>query len=394
MKSKLGLPDASSITTTAATKIIPPSSASNPSSELPWQVLGGTLGFSNHDQELWWRTAAPKLNSFLRQCEYDIHRQYQYLSFFHRHVLPVLGPFFTPGSTPNYISRLSKHGHPLDISVNFQKSGAMVRMTFGVVGSFACLQRDPFNQLTAKEVLNGLVQVDPSIDLQVFNHFESELYIAPGDVERTASSLPKTDWATKMLSVDMRKDGKMAIKVYCMFSAKAVAAGRPAHALIFDAIQRLGPAFDTGLSMVQDFISPLCDSKQAYLGLLAFDCAPVESSRIKLYVHFDGTWDAVCKFWTLGGAVHEENTTKGLRILERVCEILEIRWADASAQALPILVNYDIAGNSLPKPQLYLFLVDRRDQFDAERLREVFDYLQWTGVPLYQDKETDISSLL
>ncbi|KAL4897555.1 aromatic prenyltransferase [Aspergillus ambiguus] len=367
-------------------------SLSGPS--LPWKVIARALGFQSQDHELWWLNAAPMLNRLMEECDYGIHLQYKYLLFFYHYVIPVLGPFFPPGTVPNYISRLTKHGHPLDMSINFQETGGMVRITFGVVGSFAGLQRDPLNQFKTREFLNALTPIDRSISLQWFNHFESEFFIDHRDIQMVTSTLPKVDWATKMLSADMKKNGDMVLKAYYMIRPKSVVTGLPTSTLIFNAIQHLGPAFNSGLSLMKQFFSTSHEAKPLDMGLLGFDCLDPELSRIKLYAsNNDGTFDSIRRFWTLDGALNDDMITRGLSILERICDLMQFRWSTAS-RSLPIMFNYEIKQWSTPKPQIYLPLLDRNDQFDSERLRAVFQDLQWKNVPVYENKEKGVAQLL
>jgi DMATS type aromatic prenyltransferase len=370
----------------------PPSAES--SGRLPWKILGQTTGFPNQDQELWWLNTAPLLNEFLAECQYDVHLQYQYLTFFRHHVIPVLGPFFAPGTTPNFASRLSKHGHPLDFSVNFQESGATVRMSLGAIGSFAGLHQDPLNQFRAREVLDKLAILYPTVDLQLFKHFESEFGINHADALKVAAKLPKLDRATKMIAIDMLKNGSMTFKVYYMVRSKAAATGLPVHTVLFNAVQRLGSAFEPGLSLLKQFLSPLCDAGETDLGLLSFDCVPTESSRIKLYaIKQVGSLDAIRNLWTLGGTMDDPTTMKGLAVLEHVCELLQFGWSGDS-RVQPILFNYEIKKGSTPKPQIYIPLADRYDEFDSAKLKAVFQDLDWKRVPFYQDTGKDLASVL
>ncbi|KAL5361263.1 aromatic prenyltransferase [Aspergillus floccosus] len=361
---------------------------------LPWKILGQTTGFPNEDQELWWSNTAPLFNELLAECDYDAQLQYQYVLFFRHHVIPVLGPFFSSGATPNFASRLSKHGHPLDFSVNFQKSGATVRMSFAAIGSFAGLQRDPLNQFRAREVLDRLAILYPNVDLQLFRHFEAEFSINAADAQKVASKLPKLDWGTKMMAIDMLKNGSMTFKVYYMCRAKAAASGLPVSTIIFNAIQRLGSAFEPGVSLLRQFLPPLCETGKADLGLLSFDCVATEFSRIKVYViNQFGSLESIRDLWTLGGALEDQTIMKGLEVLEHVCELIQFRWSDDSRYQ-PILFNYEIKKGSVPKPQIYLPLADRNDQYDVAKLKEVFQDLEWKRVPFYQDTGKQLAPVL
>ncbi|GFG10815.1 hypothetical protein IFM61392_06590 [Aspergillus lentulus] len=96
--------------------------------QLPWKVLGKLLGLPTIDQGQYWLNTAPYLDNLLIQCGYDVHKQYQYLAFLHRHVLPVLGPFIRSSVEANYISGFSAEGYPMELSLNYQPSKATVRL--------------------------------------------------------------------------------------------------------------------------------------------------------------------------------------------------------------------------------------------------------------------------
>ncbi|KAF4168252.1 hypothetical protein CNMCM6936_003040 [Aspergillus lentulus] len=113
--------------------------------QLPWKVLGKSLGLPTIDQGQYWLNTAPYLDNLLIQCGYDVHKQYQYLAFFHRHVLPVLGPFIRSSVEANYISGFSAEGYPMELSLNYQPSKATVRLGCEPVGEFAGTSQDPMN---------------------------------------------------------------------------------------------------------------------------------------------------------------------------------------------------------------------------------------------------------
>lgn len=112
---------------------------------MPWKVLGKLLGLPTIDQGQYWLNTAPYLDNLLIQCGYDVHKQYQYLAFLHRHVLPVLGPFIRSSVEANYISGFSAEGYPMELSLNYQPSKATVRLGCEPVGEFAGTSQDPIN---------------------------------------------------------------------------------------------------------------------------------------------------------------------------------------------------------------------------------------------------------
>ncbi|KAF9886275.1 hypothetical protein FE257_011888 [Aspergillus nanangensis] len=250
--------------------------------KLPWKVLGRALGFPNHDHELWWLNCAPLLNAMLRQCNYDIHLQYQYMSCFYLHVIPVLGPFFAPGTTPRFFSKLNKDGYPIDFSMNFQKTGATVRMSFAVLTEFSGLPQDPLAQFGTREFLGKLALIDPNIDLRWMNHFESEFAIRNGDAQHLAEKLAPYQWQTKGVALDLKKDGTITPKVYYLSLPPSKLTGIPGSTMFFSAIDRLG-AEVPGLFLIREYFKPLVKAKAAEAVLLGLDCVSMaKSPRIKV----------------------------------------------------------------------------------------------------------------
>ncbi|GAQ03194.1 hypothetical protein ALT_0515 [Aspergillus lentulus] len=84
-------------------------------------------------------------DNLLIQCGYDVHKQYQYLAFFHRHVLPVLGPFIRSSLEANYSSGFSAEGYPMELSLNYQASKATVQLGCEPIGEFTGTSQDPMN---------------------------------------------------------------------------------------------------------------------------------------------------------------------------------------------------------------------------------------------------------
>jgi hypothetical protein len=66
----------------------------------PCDAVAEAAGFPSEDQKFWWRAIAPSLGSLLASCRYSEDDQLAHLRWFHRFIIPALGPRPIPGQTP------------------------------------------------------------------------------------------------------------------------------------------------------------------------------------------------------------------------------------------------------------------------------------------------------
>jgi DMATS type aromatic prenyltransferase len=356
---------------------------------LPWRVLGQALGFPNRDQELWWLHTAPFFNNLLIQCCYDVHLQYQYLCFYHRHILSVLGPFIRSGMEPDYLSGFTPEGYGFELSVNHQASGSVLRLGCEPQSEFAGTEHDRLNQFMARELLGRLARLDANIDLRWFNHFDSHLSLTHVEANAAAPHLVRHRWQTKVLAFDF-KDGGITPKAYFFLKAKSIVTGIPIAVLAFEAIEHLGKEFEAGLSVLKRFLSPCLvenpsETNASEILLIALDCVAPSKSRLKLYVaNTQLCLDSIRHFWTLGGHLHDPITVKGLAIAEKLWSILrsdETSRSHTDVDRLPLVLNYELkCGGETVRPQLYLPLHGQNDDSVSDGLTDFFKYLKWEGL--------------
>ncbi|WEW59278.1 hypothetical protein PRK78_004747 [Emydomyces testavorans] len=368
-------------------------SVSPSAKKLPYQVLGQWLGFSNHDQELWWLNTAPFLGNLLAQSNYDVDEQYQYLSFYHTHIVPVLGPYFHPGVEPHWMSYFTSEGHPLEVSLNLQGSKAIIRLGLEPLSPFAGSERDPLNQFMGREFLGQMARIQPCIDLQWFNHFDSELGLSLEDARAIAGTVPKQGKTQHLVGFDF-KNGGIVPKAYFYPEHKARVTGVNTAKLLFNAVRKLeeSKSFSGALDTLEEFLAPCFKDKTenqtentTEVFILAIDCLVPSLSRIKLYVaDTQVTFAKARELWTLGGVLNDATTLTGLRILEDIWNMLGIGDSCSSlmdVNRLPLLSNYEFKpGAPYPKPQLYIPLHGKNDDVVADQMTKVFEYLQWNGL--------------
>ncbi|KAB8233939.1 putative dimethylallyl tryptophan synthase [Aspergillus alliaceus] len=359
------------------------------SSDMAWRVLGQALKFMNRDQELWWLQTAPFFNQLLIQCGYPVESQYHYLCFYHRHILPVLGPFIRPGVSADNISLFTPEGYPLELSVNYQQSHSIVRLGCGPVSEFAGTVHDPLNQFKARELLGRLALLDSNIDLRWFDYFASQLTVTIEEANLASHHLIPPLRQTNEVAFDLKEEG-IVPKGYFFLKPKSIVTGVPTGVLAFDAIERLDAHFHASLAVLKEFLLPWLDAQNdsdaavSDVFLIGFDCVIPRKSRIKLYVvNTHLSFDNVRALWTLGGRFDDPVTTKGLLIAEKLWSVLhfkELSYADMDADQLPLAVYYEMKhGGTAPKPQLYLPLHGVNDDFIADALTKFFEYLEWGG---------------
>ncbi|KAF4237954.1 hypothetical protein CNMCM6457_000431 [Aspergillus fumigatiaffinis] len=362
--------------------------------QLPWKVLGKSLGLPTIDQEQYWLNTAPYFNNLLIQCGYDVHQQYQYLAFYHRHVLPVLGPFIRSSAEANYISGFSAEGYPMELSVNYQASKATVRLGCEPVGEFAGTSQDPMNQFMTREVLGKLARLDPTFDLRLFDYFDSQFSLTRKEANLVASKLIKQRRQSKVIAFDL-KDGAIIPKAYFFLKGKSLASGIPVQDIAFNAIESIAPKqIESPLLVLKAFVTKLFakPTVTSDVFILAADCIIPQKSRIKLYVADSQLSLATLReFWTLGGSVTDSATMKGLEIAEELWRILQFDDAVCShsnMDQLPLVVNYELSsGSATPKPQLYLPLHGRNDEAMANALTKFWEYLGWKGLAAQYKKD-------
>lgn len=367
--------------------------AASPEPKLPYQILGHWLGFANRDEELWWLNTAPFLGNLLVQCNYDIHEQYQYLAFYHKHILPVIGPYVHPGIEPEWMGYFTSEGHPFEISLNLQESKAIVRLGFEPLSAVAGTDRDPLNQFMGREFLGQMARYQPCIDLKWFNHFDSELGLSLEEARTIAAKVPKQGRTQRVVGFDL-KNGGVVPKAYFYPEHKARATGIPMARLVFDAIRKLedSKTFSGSLEKLEKFLAPCFKNNTedqsgntTEVFIVAIDCLVPCKSRIKLYVgETQVTFARVTELWTLGGLLQDSTTLTGLRILEGIWNVLEMGDSQSPLkdfECLPLGFNYEFKpGAEYPKPQLYIPLHGKNDDVVAGKLTKVFDYLKWNGL--------------
>ena len=365
----------------------------------PYQVLSRVLDFETPDQEKWWHNTAEKLSKALIDSGYDVHRQYQYLSFYYRHVLPALGLFPTKENGIHWKSILTRSGLPFEFSLNYQKSKSLVPFGFEPISYQAGSDRDPFNKKATREVLSSLAKVGIGVESDLYNHYANELVISEKE-----SRLIREKYGSKglfktqvTLAVDLQKSGEIAVKAYFYPQLKALVKGISCDRLVFNAIRKTDAdnRFAEPIGVMEDYIysrncKDMSKGVPPSFSLLFSSCDFVDpsESRIKLYMsELEATWAMVEDVWTLGGRLCDSITLEGLQMVKRLWQLFKIPegrrselngFHDLSGPPptsghLPLIFNFELQpGRPYPIPKFYFSLFGENDMHIAEALEQFF----------------------
>ena len=313
--------------TASTTAVITPTT---PRPSLPDAIRANSL------PEHFWKYCEPVLSGLLDLADgYSAAEKESHLRFFHEHCAQLLGP--SPAGKP-----MKEMMIPLEASVNTSgnREKGVVRfqlephsVTDGphttVTGD------DPFGVKGVQLLLGYLEQVMPGLDFTWSRCMAEKLMVSePAEVARLVeaekSSLPvPLDAFGRCPQFNMAIDlvgAKRGMKIYFIPLAKALATGRPALDICFDAIRSLEPY---GAEL-----SPAADALQDYLqtqgpgpmtcDYIAVDATDPEKSRVKLYISSDqlNSFDFVRSVYTLGGVAMDETRLKGLEVLRSVWSLL------------------------------------------------------------------------
>ncbi|RLL97002.1 hypothetical protein CFD26_106107 [Aspergillus turcosus] len=352
------------------------------STTVPYEILSGATFFETIDQHQYWHRVAPMLGKMLIQGQYSIHQQYYFMSIFANIIVPMLGPYPSDGRTV-YKCALGSIGS-VELSQNFQRSGSTARIAFEPTSYFATTGSDPCNRFAMDTALSRLKLLGVDIDLSLHHVFVNELQLTDAE-ERlvTKESLLREKFKTQnLLALDLTKNGILA-KEYFYPALKSAATGKPIRQLCFDALRKWDEKrqFEMASQAIDSYLKE--SETDAYF--LSFDLVDPLSTRFKIYVlELNVTFAQAQNHWTLGGRLHDEDTTRGLQMLRELWEgfgILEglrapperpTRPGDPPT-SMPFFINFEMRpGSALPKPKLYIPLTGIEETKVASTLTDFF----------------------
>ncbi|GAB0138305.1 aromatic prenyl transferase [Epichloe bromicola] len=121
------------------------------------------------------------------------------------------------------------------------------------------------------------------------------------------------------------KGSNVAMKLYVNPRAKEILTGTPSSDLVWEFLRNLTPEMKPrAVDLLERFLTDI--SGPSAIELIAIDCVDdshLSNARVKLYVHTrSSSFNTVKNYVTLGGAICDEETQKGLGILRSIWHLL------------------------------------------------------------------------
>lgn len=294
----------------------------------PFDLVVQSLGFPNEDEEFWWRATASSLYRLLANCEYTKENQLAHLLWYHRFIIPALGPRPRIGVKPRFQPCPVFDGSACELSINWKEldPARTVRFTIEATGPEAGTAIDPFNQEETKILLRSMAKEVPDLDLKQFEHFANELFISS---EAAETLIPKIPAGTPLSQVWVAFDllrGKVLAKVYFMPILKWIQTQTPTKTLVFDAARKCNGkygSYDTSIALLDSYLESFPSGKGPSIEMVAIDCVDSPNSRIKFYLRTAvNTLGKAKETYALGGRLSGEVIELGLKALSKLWPIL------------------------------------------------------------------------
>lgn len=286
------------------------------------------LGFPDQDQELWWRATAHSLGRLLADYRYSKDDQLLHLEWYHKYILPALGPYPVRDQKPQFQPCPVSDGSACEHSINWREKGTRqtVRFTIEAVGPQAGTVADPFNQEAGERLLRRLAKDVPDVKLALFDHFAKDFFL-PNDAAE--SLIPKMPPGTPLSQIWIAFDllrGRLMAKVYFMPILKWIHTGVPTKTLVFDTARKINVAhgtFNASIELLDSFLESSPTGENPVMEMVAVDCIDHADSRIKFYLRTGVDTLAKAKHQlTLGGRLSGEVIEEGLEALSELWPIL------------------------------------------------------------------------
>ncbi|KAL4896669.1 aromatic prenyltransferase [Aspergillus ambiguus] len=376
--------------------------------QTPYEVLSKSLFFPDEVQYEWWHGAAPIMGKLLHDTNYDLHRQYQYLTLLAHHVIPSMGLSPRDSRAHCYPSMLGT-ATLFELSQNFQQAGCTIRVLFEPT---SYPNSNHSHALMTPETLRKLQLVgDSRLDLQLHYQFAGQLALSKKEKERlrllSDRRFAELLGTVSYIGLDLGKEGDVTIKSYHPLLPNFVATGKAGSDLAFRAVRTIDESSGRGAALshiegyMQDRTQGHPSDTDPRVFLMGCDLVDASQARVKLYI-FDPlvTWDNVADIWTLGGRLNAvPDVVSGLEILRELWAALKLPEGyhfpedahsskgreDLRDPLKPVffdgqsmMMNFELRpGDPYPKPQVYLNLCTIRDSMVVGAVTAFFEKLGW-----------------
>nr|QIA15787.1 aromatic prenyl transferase [Epichloe bromicola] len=250
-------------------------------------------------------------------------------------VLPNLGPRPSKAIGPSY---LTQSGSPIQLSLSTTSSKNCVRYCWEILGATGPNNDDPLSVQAAKNIVASL-SATFHLSTKWSDIILSTFAVTPDQARKVLNMLPK--WIQgfvpegvecnppkripfAMTAFDL-KGSNVAMKLYVNPRAKEILTGTPSSDLVWEFLRNLTPEMKPrAVDLLERFLTDI--SGPSAIELIAIDCVDdshLSNARVKLYVHTrSSSFNTVKNYVTLGGAICDEETQKGLGILRSIWHLL------------------------------------------------------------------------
>lgn len=294
----------------------------------PCDSVAQSLGFPNEHQKFWWRATAPSLGHLLANCQYSEEDQLAHLRWYHRFIIPALGPRPIPGRKAKFEPCPVFDGSACEHSINWREldPARTVRFTIEATGFQAGTAADPFNQEETKHLLRKMAKEVPDLDLKQFELFVNELFLSNGTAETLMPKLPAgTPLSQVWVAFDLLR-GKLMAKVYFMPILKWIHTDTPTKTLVFDAARKHDGKYGTyeaSIALLDSYLESFASGEGPAVEMVAIDCIDSPNSRVKVYLRTGVNTLAKAKqIYSLGDRLSGEVIEAGIEKLGELWPIL------------------------------------------------------------------------
>ncbi|GES66008.1 7-dimethylallyltryptophan synthase [Aspergillus terreus] len=370
----------------------------------PYDVLSSALPLPTpaSDTGFWWRETGPLMSKLLARAKYPLYTHYKYLLLYHTHILPLLGPRprlgnstqLSPSNAP-WRSFLTDDFSPLEPSWNVNgrsESQSTIRLGVEPVGFEAGTTADPFNQAAVTQFMHSYDATEVGATLTLFERFRQDLFVGPDSYAGLSAKIPGGEHTTQSFLAFDLDAGRVTTKAYFFPILMSLKTGKSTMRVISDSILRLamnsevwGVQTIAALSVLEAWMASHDGAAKAEM--VSVDCVDEAESRIKIYVRIPQTSLRVVKeAYSLGGRLTDENTAKGLELLDELWRTIfgvvdeEAELPRNHHRTAGTIFNFELRpGKWFPEPKVYLPVRHycESDVQIANRLQLFFGKLGW-----------------
>ncbi|KAF4832938.1 Xanthone prenyltransferase A [Colletotrichum tropicale] len=304
--------------------------------------------------DYWWSMVGPHFAALLRNADYILEAQYEFLLFIHHQVAPRLGssPRVLALGSAKGDSGLSLDGTHIEYSWRWNEAGTKpeIRTVMEPFSRFAGTYMDPLNIKPATEMLYSMAPQIPSLDMSLFNHFIGKFYDA------AQHKYLETNERPIMTNVCLGFEflGNEILPKAYFFPRKLGQVGLTPMAVWEDAITSAVPDTPT-IGTVFSFVK----GEAPDLGLtltplwLGIDVVRPADARLKLYcVEARTSFESVKSILTMGGKIEvpRDLLGKAWELMKAVCNLPADFTQD---QDLPKAPRYNVSTDGVDTAGLW-----------------------------------------